>query len=79
MGRAGQRGVWEPCMMNLDEIACWSVAPDLHEQIVKKDDWNQYRIICRGPKITVFSMDRRQSNMKKKTQVFPWIDWAADT
>ena len=55
MGRAGQRGVWgalyDESRRNRMLV---EVAPDLHEQIVKKDDWNQYRIICRGPKITVF-------------------------
>lgn len=55
MGRAGQRGVWgalyDESRRNRMLV---EVAPDLHKQIVKKDDWNQYRIICRGPKITVF-------------------------
>ena len=29
------------------------------QQVLKKDDWNQYRIVCRGPKIQLFINDMK--------------------
>ena len=55
MGQAGSRGVWGALYDESRRNRMLAeVPPELHDQILKKDTWNHYRIICRGKKITIY-------------------------
>lgn len=60
MGQAGNRGVWGALYDESRRNRMLAeVSPELHDQILRRDTWNQYRIICRGKNITVYLNGRK--------------------
>ena len=72
MGQAGKRGVWGALYDESRRNRMLAeVEPELHRQILKKDDWNHYRIICRGRRVVVYLNGKKTVEFIEKENSIP--------
>lgn len=72
MGQAGKRGVWGALYDESRRNRMLAeVEPELHRQIVKENDWNHYRIICRERKVTVYLNGKKTVEYTEKETSIP--------
>lgn len=72
MGQAGKRGVWGALYDESRRNRMLAeVDPQVHDELVKKGEWNHYRIICRGRIVTIYLNGKKTVEYQEAEESIP--------